>query len=39
MWCAKPVRRREGQSEWKGLGVEGREVAWEQYGHLEAEKE
>lgn len=40
MWWAKPsVGRREGQREWKALGVEGREAAWEQHEHLEAEKD
>lgn len=37
MWCTKPVGG--GQREWKGRGLEGREVAWEQHGHLEAEKD
>lgn len=38
MWFAKSsVGRREGQGEWKGLRVEGREAAWEQHENLEAE--
>lgn len=42
MWFAKPVSGARGgvwQREWKGQGLEGREVAWKQHGHLEAEKD